>query len=85
MWAVVEIAPVDSVDPFVMPSRSIGQLRGNRTFVGHVVLRFLVLLAGLKSFPLTTRRLSSGLLGSTTRRSSSGSMLGPFDVCRVGR
>ena len=42
--------------------------------------------------PRTTRRSSSGLLGSTTRwlssgllGSSIGSMLGPFDVCRVGR
>ncbi|KAH0898387.1 hypothetical protein HID58_047955 [Brassica napus] len=51
MWAVVEIAPVSSVDPFVMSSRSIGQLRGNKTFVGCVVLQFMVLLACLKSFP----------------------------------
>ena len=49
MWAVVEITPVASVGPFGIPSRSIGQLRGNRTFVGCVVLQFLVLLAGLKS------------------------------------
>uniref|UniRef100_A0A0D3BVF8 Uncharacterized protein n=1 Tax=Brassica oleracea var. oleracea TaxID=109376 RepID=A0A0D3BVF8_BRAOL len=33
----------------------------------------------------TSRRSSSGLLGPTIRRSASGSMLGPFDVCRVGR
>ncbi|KAH0898848.1 hypothetical protein HID58_048416 [Brassica napus] len=50
MWAVVEIAHVASLEPFGIPSRSIGQLRGNRTFVGRVVLQFLVLLAGLKSF-----------------------------------
>ncbi|CAF1708188.1 unnamed protein product, partial [Brassica napus] len=31
------------------------------------------------------RRSSSGLLGPTTQRSPSGSMLGPFDVCRAGR
>ncbi|KAF2570092.1 hypothetical protein F2Q70_00003872 [Brassica cretica] len=49
MWAVVEIAPVVSMEPFVIPLRSIGQLRGNRTFVGRVVLQFLVLFAGLKS------------------------------------
>ncbi|KAF2567837.1 hypothetical protein F2Q68_00025292 [Brassica cretica] len=47
----VEITPVAYVDPFEMPSRSIRQLRGNRTLVGRVVRKFLVLLAGLKSFP----------------------------------
>ncbi|KAF3540226.1 hypothetical protein F2Q69_00022845 [Brassica cretica] len=52
MWVVVEIAPVASVEPFGIPSKSIGQLRGNRTFVGRVVLQFLVLLVGLKSFHL---------------------------------
>ncbi|KAH0898808.1 hypothetical protein HID58_048376 [Brassica napus] len=40
MWAVVEIAPVASVEPFGIPSKSIGQLRGNRTFVGRVVLHW---------------------------------------------
>ncbi|KAH0898779.1 hypothetical protein HID58_048347, partial [Brassica napus] len=40
-----------SVEPFGVPSRSIGQHRGNRTFVGRVVLQFRVLLAGLKYFP----------------------------------
>ncbi|KAG2282785.1 hypothetical protein Bca52824_054005 [Brassica carinata] len=50
MLTVAEIAPVASVEPFGIPSRSIGQLRGNRTFVGRVVLQFLALLAGLKSF-----------------------------------
>ncbi|KAH0898749.1 hypothetical protein HID58_048317 [Brassica napus] len=47
MWAVVEIAPVASVEPFGISSRSIGQLRGNRTFVGSVLQQFLVLLAGV--------------------------------------
>ena len=47
----VEITPVAYVDPFEMPSRSIIQPRGNRTLVERVVRKFLVLLAGLKSFP----------------------------------
>ncbi|KAF2589039.1 hypothetical protein F2Q70_00038348 [Brassica cretica] len=59
MWAVVEIAPVASVEPFVIPSRSIRQLRGNRTFVGRVVLPFLVLLAGLKSLHFVMLDVSS--------------------------
>ncbi|KAG2266351.1 hypothetical protein Bca52824_073430 [Brassica carinata] len=33
MWAVVEIAPVASVEPFGIPSRSIEQLRGKATVV----------------------------------------------------
>ena len=37
----VEIAPIAFVDPFEMPSRSIGQLRGNRNFVGRVVLKII--------------------------------------------
>ena len=59
MWAVVEIAPVASVEPFGIPSRSIGQLRGYRTFVGCVVLQFWVLLAGLKSFHFVMLDVSS--------------------------
>ncbi|KAF3532187.1 hypothetical protein DY000_02039494 [Brassica cretica] len=59
MWAVVEIAPVACVEPFGIPSRSIGQLRGNRTFVGRVVLQFLVLLAGVKSFDFIMLDVSS--------------------------
>ena len=82
MWAVVEIAPVDSVDPFVMPSRSIGQLRGNRTFVGRVVLRFLVLSAGLKFFTLVTLDIYSSN-PAITEISSCGSMLGLFDDYRL--
>ena len=46
MWAVVEIAPVASVDPFEMPSRSIGQILGSRTFLGRVVLK----LSGVSSW-----------------------------------
>ena len=37
----VEIVHVASVDPFEMPSRSIGQLCGNRTFVGRAVLKII--------------------------------------------
>ncbi|KAH0898841.1 hypothetical protein HID58_048409 [Brassica napus] len=59
MWAVVEIAHVASVEPFEIHSRSIGQLRGNRTCVGCGVLQFLVLLAGLKSFHLAMLDVSS--------------------------
>ena len=59
MWAVVEIAPIASVAPFGIPSRSIGQLLGNRTFVGHVVPQFLVLLAGLKSLRFVMLDVSS--------------------------
>ncbi|KAF2571616.1 hypothetical protein F2Q70_00004320 [Brassica cretica] len=59
----VGIAPGDcasgSVEPSGIPSRSIGQLRGNRTFVGYVVLQFLVLLAGLKSFHFVMLDVSS--------------------------
>ncbi|KAH0859013.1 hypothetical protein HID58_087274 [Brassica napus] len=45
--------------PFGIPSRSIGQLLGNRTFVGHVVPQFLVLLAGLKSLRFVMLDVSS--------------------------
>ncbi|KAF2615446.1 hypothetical protein F2Q70_00012262 [Brassica cretica] len=48
-----------SVEPFGVPSRSMGQLRGNKTFVGRVVLQFLVLLAGLKSFYFVILDVSS--------------------------
>ncbi|KAF3574182.1 hypothetical protein F2Q69_00059706 [Brassica cretica] len=37
----VEIVHVASVDPFEMPSRSIGQLCGNRTLVGRVLLKII--------------------------------------------
>ena len=59
MWAVVEIVPVASVEPFIIPSRYIGHLRGNRTFLGRVVLQFLVLLAGLKSLHFVMLDVSS--------------------------
>ena len=59
MWAVVEIAPVVSMEPFVIPLRSIGQFRGNRTFVRRVVLQFLVLLAGLQSLHFVMLDVSS--------------------------
>ena len=48
-----------SVEPFGVPSRSMGQLRGNKTFVGHVVLQFLVLFAGLKFFYFVILDVSS--------------------------
>ncbi|KAF3592057.1 hypothetical protein DY000_02021238 [Brassica cretica] len=33
--------PFPSVEPFGVPSRSMGELRGNKTFVGREVLQFL--------------------------------------------
>ena len=42
-----------------MPSRSMGQLCGNKTFVGHVVLQFPVLLSGLKSLYIVILDVSS--------------------------
>ncbi|KAF3510621.1 hypothetical protein F2Q69_00006399 [Brassica cretica] len=71
MWAVVEIAPVASVDPFEMPSRSIGQLlgrgihpRGTRMFLAYNLLK----PGGGRINPLQIRRCSLPPFGRATPR-----------------
>ncbi|KAF3593952.1 hypothetical protein DY000_02020530 [Brassica cretica] len=74
----VEITPVAYVDPFEMPSRSIGQLCGNRTFVGRAVLKIIRNIV-LKFLNVTSRNMevvgftllepgSSGIYPTKTRR-----------------